>query len=172
MSKKETAGIVVMTIFLVVFVALCIGGIVFGIHSFIKISKQKTEDKATLSAWSEVWESGEAVDGLVVRIKDRAARDNYEMRYAVDGTDYSQVCSINAKTFTAIDGEDKDGQGGVEIHYDPDDPQVAACEAAIEGLKEADKNASVGLMLLAVAFMILLYGVVKEVLIKVLVRMR
>ena len=172
MSKKEMAGIVVMTIFVVAFVALCIGGIVFGVHDFISITKQKTEDKATLSAWSEVWENGEAVDGLVVKIKDKAIWDNYEMRYAVDGTDYSQVCTINARTFAAIDGDDKDGQGGVEIHYAPDDPQVATCEAAIEGQKEAVENANVCLTLLAVAFMIPLYGVVKEVLIKILVRMR
>ena len=109
MSKRKSdgsAGLVIVFILVLAFLAGCV---VFGIHTYTKVSRQSKADEATLKAWTEVWGNGESVTGIVVKTKDKAVRDCYELRYTVDGTDYAVVCTLNAKTFAAIDGDDEDG---------------------------------------------------------------
>ena len=167
MSKRKSDGTVGLVIVFILVLAFLAGGVVFGTHTYFKVSRQSKADEATLKAWTEVWGNGESVTGIVVKTKDKAVRDCYELRYTVDGTDYAVVCTLKAKTFEAIDGEDGDGQGAVEIHYDPNDPQVATSEAALEGQKEIGKNNSASMMIMTAAILFVLFGIVTEVLKKV-----
>lgn len=86
------------------------------------------------------WEEGEVTQGVAENVGDYTSigqrltgKQTYIVlvRYSVDGTDYECKYLVDSKAFDQIDGDDKDGKGDVEVHYDAGDPSIAMIEAAV-----------------------------------------
>ncbi len=150
-------------LFAIVLVAAIVIGVgVYILSSFSDASRKEAESTELARTLQEIWDNGESVMGTAVQVGKAKDGDNVELRYAVDGVDYKATCTIDEKSLKEIDGEDADGQGEVEIHYDPDDPQTATVEAALNMQKRATKLNTVLKILMGGAFVYLMWSVIAE----------
>ena len=61
MSKKKSDGTVGLVIIFILVLAFLVGGVVFGISTYVKVSRQSKADEETLKAWTEVVSSSRTV---------------------------------------------------------------------------------------------------------------
>lgn len=88
----------------------------------------------------DAWENGKVTQGVAENVGDYTTigeklkgrqTDIVLVLYNVDGTDYECKYLVDSEAFDQIDGDDQDGKGDVEVHYDPSDPSYAMIEAAV-----------------------------------------
>jgi len=124
--KQSTAVII-----LILVVLLVVGGIFISIRGFGSLAKQESEDKQALTEMQTLWETGAATTGLAVKQEGANLMNYVDVTYTVDGVEYKSTFSVAQAEFQKIDGDDKDGQGEVEVHYDAEQPENAVIEAAL-----------------------------------------
>ena len=97
-------------LFAIVLVAAIVIGVgVYILSSFSDASRKEAESTELARTLQEIWDNGESVMGTAVQVGKAKDGDNVELRYAVDGVDYTATCTIDEKSLKEIDGEDADG---------------------------------------------------------------
>ncbi len=111
------------------------------------------------AAWSNmkrIWEEGISTEASVELLGDVSQRFSIRFDYTVDGKDYSVRTTLRPEEFARIDGEDQDGKGVAEAHYDPGNPGSAVLEGSADCQADiADQRMATAKTLFTVSMVVL-----------------